>query len=320
MRILTADDVRAALPMTAAIAAMREAFAALSAGRVQVPARTHISTPGGVFLAMPANGAGINLVKLVSVAPGNADHGLPTVMANVIVLDEMTGEPLAMLDGRVLTAIRTGAASGLATDLLADQAASVLAVFGSGAQARTQIEAVLAVRPIREIRILSPRHAETLAAELREMLDGVRVIAAASARAACDGAGVIVTATNSDRRVIGLADVDRGAHINAIGAFTPAMAECAPDLVAAARVVVDQRAAAWSEAGDLIQARDAGAIDPSIEFAELGEIVLGRKLGRESAHQITLFKSVGSAAQDIYAAARVLVNAGEIGLGSEVAL
>jgi ornithine cyclodeaminase/alanine dehydrogenase-like protein (mu-crystallin family) len=320
MRILTAEDVRTAVDMRAAIDAVRAGFIALSTGRARVPLRGILETPGGVLLTMPAqiDGAPISTVKVVSVCPENQPRGLPTIYAAVLVTDAWTGAPLALMDGRVLTAQRTGAASGLATDLLAVPKASVLAVIGAGVQARTQVAAVCTVRPITEIRIFSLSGAEPMAEELRGQVHA-RIVVARSAPEALDGAHVVVAATNSRTPVVHLADLAPGVHINGIGSFTPEMQEIAADVVMAARVVVDHRASAWAEAGDLIIPRNQGLIGETIVHAEIGEIAAGLKEGRRDPNEITFFKSVGNAVQDAALAERVIAAADERGLGTEVA-
>lgn len=321
MRILTADDVRAAVDMRAAIDAMRTGFIALSTGQARVPLRSIMETPGGLLLTMPAHlaTAPISTVKVVSVCPDNPARGLPTIHAAVLVTDAQTGAPLALLEGSVLTAKRTGAASGLATELLAVPEASVLAVIGAGVQARTQIEAVCTVRPITEIRIFSLAGAEQLASELRAQTTA-QVTVAASPHAALAGAHVIVAATNSQTPVVHLDDLGPGAHINGIGSYTPEMQEIAAGVVTQARVVVDNRAGVWAEAGDLIIPRDQGLITEDHVYAEIGEIAAGTKPGRLDPREITFFKSVGNAVQDAALAQIVLAAADTRGLGTEVAL
>jgi ornithine cyclodeaminase/alanine dehydrogenase-like protein (mu-crystallin family) len=315
MRLLTANDLRQALPMPAAIDAMAEAFIALSRGEVEMPLRSRLNTPGGVTLAMPAYAGGMSALKIVSVYGGNAARGLPAIHAVVMVLDGETGQPLALLDGSYLTALRTGAASGLATRLLSRPDSSVLGVIGAGGMAPAQIEAVCAVRDIRDIRVYSPRRAISFVEGLRGQYPQIRAVS--SVAEALDGADIAVTSTDSAVPFVTMAHVAPGMHINAIGAYTPSMAEIAPEVVAAAKIVVDQREAAWTEAGDLIQARDAGLI--AGVYAEIGEIAAGALPGRADAAEITLFKSVGVGAQDLFAARAALENASRLGLGVEVA-
>jgi ornithine cyclodeaminase len=235
----------------------------------------------------------------------------------VLALDAYTGQPLALMDGTSLTALRTGAASGLATDLLARPDSSILAVIGAGVQARTQIEAVCAVRPISEIRIYSPNRAQTLADELRGRY-GVRIVVSPSAHEALAGADVICAATNSKTPVIHAEDVSPGTHINGVGSFTPEMQEIGANVVSRARVIVDHRESAWAEAGDLIIPRDQGVILEQHAHIEIGEVAAGLAPGRETPDQITFFKSVGNAVQDAAVAARVLQLAEERGLGIAV--
>lgn len=320
MRILTADDVRAAVTMRAAIDAVRAGFIALSTGRARVPVRSALDMPGGVLLMMPAHleETPVSTVKLVAVCPDNPARGLPTIHAAVLVVDAHTGAPRALMEGGVLTALRTGAASGLATELLAVPDAAVLAVIGAGVQARTQIAAVCAVRPITAIRVFSLAGAQELADELRDQYDAeIRVTS--SAHEALHGAQIVAAATNSTTPVVRLDDIAPGVHINGVGSFTPQMQEIAADVVTAATVIVDHRASVWAEAGDLIIPREQGLITEAHVHAEIGEIAAGLKPGRRSAQEITFFKSVGNAVQDAALAQRVIAAADERGLGTEVA-
>jgi ornithine cyclodeaminase len=319
LRVLSATDLRKLLDMPAAIEAMRSAFEQLQAGDAVVPLRTPVQAPGVTALFMPGflPRPGALGAKVVSVAPGNRARGLPSVHAAVLLLDVETGRPSALLEGSWLTELRTGAVSGLATEMLAAPEASVLAVIGAGAQARTQIEAVRAVRAVRHVRIVSRTgaSAERLAAEL----EGVTTRVCASAREAVRGAHVVVTATDSAQPVLADDDLDPGTHVNAIGSFTSAMRELPVALLARARVVVDQVGAALAEAGEVMQAVDEGRLAPT-DLVELGAVVSGAAPGRERASQITVFKSVGSAVQDLAVAARALTLAEASGVGRVVEL
>jgi ornithine cyclodeaminase/alanine dehydrogenase-like protein (mu-crystallin family) len=311
MRNFSADEVYKLLPIREVIEAMRRGFVALSTGAASVPVRGVMDVDGNTTLTMPAyiHGSAVSVVKVISVYPGNAEKGLPVVLGKVLVLDAKTGEALALVDGGALTALRTGAASGLATELLATPDAHVLAVIGAGKQARTQVEAVCAVRPIDRILVYSPRNAVAFADELRQRY-GVDVVAAATAHDALKEAHVVVAATNSAAPVVGLADVQRGVHINGVGSFKPEMQEIGAEVVTAAKIVVDHRESAWHEAGDLIIPRDAGLIREEDVHAELGEVAAGLREGRTSAEEITFFKSVGNAVQDAAAAERLMALAG----------
>jgi alanine dehydrogenase len=325
MCILTGEEVRRALPMRQAIDAVKEAFAQLSAGRADVPLRTALDVPGhnGVALFMPAylSEDDAMAIKIVSVFNDNPDRGLPLIHALVVVVDAETGEPEAVMDGTYLTALRTGAASGAATDLLARDDARVAAIFGAGVQGRTQLEAVCAVRPIEEAWIYDVKReqAETYAEEMGKRI-ALAVSVAGSPTEAVRRADVICTATTSSRPVFDDADVRPGTHINAVGAYTPEMQEIPPETVLRGKVVIDHHEAALAEAGDLLIPIKQGLIDASYIYAELGEIVAGHRPGRESVEEITLFKSVGVAVQDVAAASAVLRAAREMGLGTAVAL
>lgn len=322
--ILSADDVRAALPMRDAIDAMRDAFGQLSAGTAEVPVRTSVSVPArdAVTLVMPGRcdvpyGLG---GKLVSVFPHNVHAGLPVVNAVVVLLDPETGQVAALLEGGALTAIRTGAASGLATELLARPDARRVAIIGAGVQARTQLEAVCCVRQIESVAVYALLGGEEFAEEMAgrgDVPDAIRV--AGSAREAVQGADIVCTATSSFEPVLKADDVAPGTHINAIGAFTSEMREIDPTLFAEARVIVDQREASLAEAGEVIAAVRQGLLSEA-DLVELGEVVNGVAEGREADDQITLFKSVGVAVQDLCAGAKAVEGAGAKGLGSVIEL
>lgn len=325
IRVLSADDLRAATTMAEAIEAVARGFAQLSAGRAVVPLRTSLSAETGTSLFMPAYlpDSKTTTLKVVSVYPDNRLLGLPTIMAVVAVLDADTGKPLALMDGTYLTALRTGAASGAATGLLARKDARVLGLFGAGAQARTQLEAVCTVRSIEEVRIFDPSRdaADRLVAETagRKPVPR-RIIISQSPTQTVKDADVVVTATTSREPVFDGIDIGPGTHINAIGAYTPEMRELDEVAVGKAKIVVDTREGCLAEAGDLIRAIQSGVISETDIYAELGEVVNGLKSGRESDREITLFKSVGTAVQDAAVARAVLDRAEEKGLGTVVGL
>jgi ornithine cyclodeaminase len=327
--LLNAAEVRRALPWPELIPAMKQAFAALSAGQARVPPRIHLPIPrqAGTTLVMPALWEGTTAaesalaVKVVSLFDGNAGRGLARIQAAVLVLEPDTGRPLALLEGATLTARRTAAASAAATDLLARADSRRLAILGAGVQARAHLEALCAVRPIKEVRVYSrtPAGREKLVAEFSARGDiGARVTAVASAAEALAGADVICATTTSRAPVFADADVPAGAHINAVGSYTPEACEVPPETVARARVVADQRAAAWEEAGDLIQPLRAELIGENHLVADLGELVLGRAVGRRDPGEVTLFKSVGIAIQDAAAGRLAVEQARRLGLGQDV--
>jgi alanine dehydrogenase len=327
LRVLSADDVARALPMSQAIEGVKEAYAQLSAGRVTLPLRTRIDVPEyqGASLIMPAylQSSGNMAVKIVSVFPRNVAQGIPTIAAVVIVVDAKTGLPSAILEGASLTAIRTGAASGAATDVLARRDAKRVAIIGSGAQARTQLMAVCTVRNIERVLIFSlePEAAEEMAGELagRDSIPSDVSVAASPAEAIAD-ADIICTATTSETPVFDGAGLKPGTHINAIGSYTPSMQEVDVTTIKNSLVVVDSREAVLAETGDLLVPIGRGEITPDIIHAELGEIINGDRPGRTKPEQITYFKSVGLAVQDAVAAGLALARAKAQGLGQTIDL
>jgi alanine dehydrogenase len=328
LRILSGTEVRQAVTMAEAIEAVKAAYLQLSAGEAVVPLRTPVAVEkrDGVTLFMPAYLASSDALaaKIVSVFPGNLERGLPTIHAVVIVVDAETGRPMALMDGTYLTALRTGAASGVATDLLAQPDARVAAIFGAGAQARTQLEAVCTVRTMERAWVydLSLEAATAYATEMKQR--GAPIPAdlrvADSAAQAVGDADVICTATTSSTPVFADADLKPGVHINGIGAYTPEMQEIPAGTVARAKVVVDSRSASLAEAGDLIIPLREGLITQADIHGEIGEVAAGLIPGRESDDDVTFFKSVGVAVQDVAVAGLILHRAEELGLGLEVDL
>ncbi len=311
--------------MAQAIAAVRAAYIQLSAGRAQAPLRTHLSIADGdstlvMPFYVPDDGGALGL-KLVSVFNSNPSRGRPLIHALVLALDATTGAPLALIEGSSLTAIRTGAASGVATDALARLDARTVAIFGSGVQARRQLEAVCTVRPIERVWVYSLAGAEAFAAEMagRGPVPS-DIVVVAGPRAALAGADIVCAATTARTPVFDGRDLKPGTHVNGIGAFTPEMQEIDAETVRRARVVIDSRTAALAEAGDLIIPLRAGAVTLDHISDEIGEVLAGQRPGRTNAAQITFFKSVGVAVQDAAAAGLVVRNGAALGLGTVVSL
>jgi len=325
MRILSRADVQRALTMKDAIAIVRDAFAQLSTGQATVPLRVPvpIAKHDGVTLFMPAHlhASDALAVKIVSVHNQNPAKGLPLIHALVVVVDAATGKLLAAMEGGYLTALRTGAGSGVATDLLARRDARVAAIFGAGTQARTQLRAVAAVRRLERIWVydIAREKAEAFAKEIGGTLGETR--AASSPAEAIRDADIICAATTSTKPVFSGSDLKPGAHINAVGAYTPQMQEVdETTLKRASKIVIDQRAGALAEAGDLIIALKSGALNESKIYAEIGEIAAGLKRGRERDDEITYYKSVGNAVQDASVARAIYNAAVQENLGMEVEL
>ena len=314
IRILSAADVRTALPMPKAIDAMRHAYGQLSAGKVNAPPRQHISTDKGVTLLMPAHLPERSEfgIKVVSVYDDNPNLGLPRITATVLVLDPATGLPKSIMDGSSLTAIRTGAGGGVATEFLARKDAKTVGLFGAGVQARAQLQAVMAVRDIERVNLISrtKASAQQLATEISAWTDAPAVNLVPNPQQVVEDADIVLCATTSATPLFDGNVVRSGTHITAVGTFVPEKREVDTTTIRKAdRIVVDSRDACLEEAGDLII--------PNAEIdAEIGEIVNGDKQGRQSNDEITFFKSVGVAVQDAVAGSVVLSEAEAKGLGT----
>lgn len=328
MRILSRSEVQQALSMNEAIAIVRDAFAQLSTNQATVPLRVSvpIERHDGVTLFMPAHlqKSDALAVKIVSVHNQNPSRGLPLIHALVVVIDAETGKPLATLEGGYLTALRTGAVSGVATDLLARQDARVAAIFGAGVQGRTQLLGIGAVRHLERVNVFDqvPGKADEF---VREMAGQPGVPSdlhtAASPAEAVRDADIICTATTSSKPVFSGGDLKKGVHINGIGAYTPQMQEIDLEtLKRTDKIVIDSHTGAMAEAGDLIIALEKGVIKPENIYAEIGEIAAGKLAGRQNDDEITVFKSVGNAVQDASVARAIYDAARRDNLGVEVAL
>jgi thiomorpholine-carboxylate dehydrogenase len=285
---LNEEQVRKHLRMEELIPAMEKALIDFSAGNVTQPVRSVITVdpPGGFFGMMPARTAEGLGIKLVTFYPPNAKLGIPTHMATIFLMDPQTGAPLAVMDGRLITEMRTAAVSAVATNLLASPDAKVLAILGSGVQARSHVEALRLVRRFQEIRVWSPTagHAEKFAKTISAK--------AMSAEEAVRGADVMVTATNSKMPILRGEWLKRGCHVNAVGACRPDWRELDDDAMANV-VFVDSREAALKESGDVI-------LSGAKIYAELGESLAGKVPPRTN--ETTVFKSLGMAVEDIAAA------------------
>jgi len=306
---LDADAIRTGVPIADMIDAVESAYRDVANGRDRSPLRFRVELPNGDLLLMPGvrEGAAGASVKLVTVTPANPERGLPTIHALVVWLDAETGRPLALIDGETLTAMRTGAASGVGTRLLARTDASTVAIIGAGAQAEWQLRAVLATRPIRRALVYA-RDAtarRAFAARMAEVT-GIGVEAADTAESAVREADVICCATTSAEPVFEASWVSPGTHVNGIGAYRLGMVELPPELFGRVAIAaIDSRAAAMAEAGDVVAAIERGLV-PSDDLVEIGSIGADWAATRP-AGAITIFKSVGLAIQDV-AAAELITN------------
>jgi ornithine cyclodeaminase/alanine dehydrogenase-like protein (mu-crystallin family) len=324
--VLTRADLERVLPPLDVVEAMAGAFRRYADGACTVPPRSATSVgKEGVLLTMPAafsdgheRGLG---VKQVSVYPGNRAHGHPTLYATYVLMDGATGQPQALIEGTYLTGIRTGATSALAARFLARPDARRVACFGAGVQARFQLRCLAALRPLERVVVIgrSPDRTRVFVRSLRDTL-GVVVEAGDDPRRAAREADLIVCATTSPTPVVFGADLAPGTHVDAVGAFRPADRELDGETVRKARVVVDTYAGALEEAGDVLIPLREGIIDRTHIRAELAEVVTGRRPGRTNAREITVFKSVGFALEDLAAARLAHERARAQGVGKEVSL
>jgi len=310
--------------MKECIDAMEKAFSELANGTAVLPLRINIKPPAGLSLYMPAYLQGMNALacKVVTVYKDNpAKHNLPTTIGKVLLQNPETGEVISIMDGGYLTALRTGAASGLATKYLARKdEEQVAGIFGAGIQAQTQLWAVCEVRKISKALVYDVSHeaAKKFAAEMSQKL-GVPVIAVEKPDALMT-ADIICTATSSATPIFDGSKVKEGTHINGIGSHSPGARELDGTIIKRALLIADSREACLNEAGDIMIPIKEGIISADHIHAELGEVVTGKKPGRMSPKQITLFKSNGLAIQDVAAARLVYERAKAKGIGTEVDL
>lgn len=313
--------------MTDAIQVVESAFADLARGNVVMPQRPVIAVPEqqGLCAFMPAYLPKMGALGIKSVASFKENarrFQLPTLSGMILLLDHQTGRPLAIMDGTYLTNVRTGAASGVATRYLARPDARVLGVLGSGAQALAQIWAVSCVRPIAEVRVYSPNlksHWHTFQKQVADRVDAV-VRPVATAREAVENCDVLVVATSATAPVLNGEWLSPGTHVNGIGSHAPQVRELDTTTIRRARIICDSVEACLVEAGDLLIPIVEGALDKAAVQTGLGEIVYGEQKGRVNDDEITLFKSVGLAFQDVSVARIVYERAREGGLGTEFEL
>ncbi|MBK8051213.1 MAG: ornithine cyclodeaminase family protein [Anaerolineales bacterium] len=327
MLVLSRHDVEQLLTMPDAIAAVAEGLCQLTLGHVTMPQRlaVPVAMHNGIHLSMPAfveGEPGALAIKIVTVYNDNpARYGEPTIQGVVLVHDPRTGKPLALMDAEHLTAMRTGAISGVATQTLARADARTVMLFGAGAQAGPQLEAVCTVRPIERAFVfaLNPDGGRGFCARMAEKL-GIPVEPLTDVQQGVEMADVVCTATNASSPLFNGDWLRPGTHINAIGAYTRTMRELDTTTILRSRVYVDGRTAAQTEAGDIVIPVQEGAITYDHVVGELGEVLLGLAPGRMNDADITLFKTVGMAVQDAVTAPLVLQRARERGMGQEVKL
>lgn len=325
MLFLNKEDIIQSFSMRDAIEADKEALALYSDKKASVPLRTNIDIPkyNGQSLYMPAyvdSDKGALGVKIVSVYPDNIEKELPSVPSTMIVQDPETGIASALLDGTYLTQLRTGAVQGAATDLLARKNAKVGALIGSGGQAEAQLEAMLTVRDLDEVRIfdLDLERASDFAEEMAERFN-TNIYATKTAKACVEEADIITTVTTSKEATFEADWVKKGAHINGVGAYTPEMCEVPREIIKEADIVIfDTMAGVLEEAGDFIEPLESGYIQKSAYTGELGQLINEDIKGRTADEEITIFKSVGSAVLDTAVASQIVQKAKDKNLGTEI--
>jgi alanine dehydrogenase len=321
MLILNKKDLEELLPMEEVLDVLALGFREVKEGKCVVPVRFHLSVEEyqGQFLFMPAYLPGLKQsgTKIVSVFPQNTSKGKTTIYATYLLSDPTTGELLALLEGATLTGLRTGGASGLATSYLARKDARVLGVIGTGFQSFFQFKAIHAVRPIEEVWAydLDPQRLGDFCKRLNPL---VEVHPAPTPSEAVKQSDILVTATTSKAPVFSGKDLKPGTHINAIGAFRPDMREADDETILRAKIVVDTFEGCLSEAGDLLIPMGEGKLKKESIHGDLGDLVTGRKRGRSSPEEITLFKSVGFAMEDVVTAYRAYEKAMREGKGKQI--
>jgi len=321
--VVSQAEIERLLPMAECVSAMAEALAALARGDALLPLRQVLKLPGGVFAVMPATlGAPPAVgVKAITAFPANHGTELDAHQGAVLLFEGGRGRLLAVMDATAITAIRTAAVSAVATSRLAREDAGDLAILGSGVQARTHLEAMLLARRVRRVRVFGRDPARVRAFVARAAERHLREVqAAATAREAVEGADIVCTVTSSPEPVLRGEWLAPGAHVNAVGACLPTLRELDTAAVVRSRLFVDRRESAFSEAGDLLIPIREGAVAHSHVLAELGEVLIGRHPGRSSGEEVTLFKSLGLAVEDVASAQVVYRNAEGSGGGTWVEL
>lgn len=319
--ILSEADVAAVLPMTDVIDAVERGLRAQAQDKVVQPVRVVVRNSAGMFGSMPCSIESVGLgAKLVTFFPDNAKLGLHTHNAIIQLFDPQTGVPTALLDGRLITEMRTAATSAIATRALARDGASVGALIGTGVQARSHVQALQAIGMLRELRVWgrTPDNAKKIADWATGL--GIKASVAATIGDACRGADVVCTVTPSTIPIVEDQDIAQGTHVNAVGSSAPSMQELAPGLVGRARIFVDTVEGAMRESGDILAAIREGKLPQQPELVRLCDVVVGRAQGRRSAGEVTIFKSLGMAIEDIACAAVAVERARSEKIGTEIAV
>lgn len=326
--VLKKDDIKEVFTMKDAIEAAKDALKLYSEGKSNIPLRINLDLKEeeGQSLYMPGfvNEVDALGIKLVSVYPGNLKKGMDSISSMVVLEDHKTGQVSSIIDGNYLTKLRTGAVSGAATDLLAREDSSIFAMIGTGGQARTQLEAILNVRDIKEVRI-SGRDKEKAQKFVDQMMEefgekfACKIFVAKDADEAIKDADIITTVTTAPKPVLDGKLVKKGAHINAVGAYTPSMQELDPYILdVASKIYLDTEDGVLNECGDFIIPIEEGRFSKESITGELGEAIMGKRPLRENEDEITLFNTVGSAVLDLVTAKRIYNKALEKNIGQTI--
>ena len=326
MLLLSREDIKKVFTMKDAIEADKKAFQLVVEGKSDAPLRTNIQAPKheGCFLFMPAYVEEMDTasLKIINIFPHNIDNGIPSSPAQVLLIDGKTGIVIAVLDGTYVTQLRTGAASGAAFDVLARKDARIGALIGTGGQAATQLEAMLAARDIKEVRVFDLNYDRTkeFADRMQEELAsyGAKIVAAKTSDEAVEGADLLITVTPSSKPVFDASKVKEGATISCVGAYQPHMQEMDPAILTrASKIYFDSKEAVLSESGDILIPLEQGTITEEDFTGDLGNVIKGELAGRENEEEIIVFETVGVATQDLVAARTIYDKAVEAGVGIE---
>jgi ornithine cyclodeaminase len=325
IRVIDEPLIRELLPPETCIEVVDETMREVSRGNVELPLRRGMKLPNGngVLGMMPGYLGAPECfgIKLVSLFPGNHAAGLPSHLGLMVLYEALQGKPIAILDGNVITGVRTAAASAVATRALARADAAKLAVLGTGDQAREHIPAILAVRDIREIALWGRDHDKaTVLAEALSEVHRIPITASVKVGTAVEDADIICTVTSTREPILNGAWIPAGAHVNLVGSSVPNAREVDTAAVLRGRFFVDYRTSTLNQAGELLTAMNEGAVDENHIVGEIGELLLGEVEGRQSLDEITIYKSLGIAAQDLAAAWHVYTEAAASGQGQVVQL
>lgn len=325
MLLLSREDIKKVFTVEDAIGAVKDAFGLFSEGKSDVPIRTNIQAPdyNGAFLFMPSYVAELEMaaMKVVNIFPKNIEKGLPTTMSQLLLIDGTDGSIRAILDGAYVTQLRTGAATGAAFDLLAKKDCKKGALIGTGGQAATQLEAMLTVRNLEEVKVfdLNRERLDAFVMQMNEELGayGARILSAKSADDAVEDADLLVCVTPSTKPVFDGNKVKAGATVSCVGSYQPHMQEMHPAvLTRSSKIYFDSKEAVLSEAGDILIPLADGTITEADFTGDLGEVILGRIGARENDDEIIVFKTVGIGTQDLLAAKAVYAKAKAAGIGT----